>query len=42
MHGLPAIEGVNKLCDVCLIGNQRRTPFSSQASYRTGEPLVLR
>jgi len=41
VHGLPAIEGVNRLCDGCLISKQRRTPFPSQASYRTGEPLEL-
>ena len=41
MHDFPAIEGVNKLCDGCLIGKQRRTPFLSQASYRVGEPLEL-
>ena len=41
MHGLSTIKGVNKLCDGCLIGKQRRTPFSSQASYRVGEPLEL-
>ena len=41
MQGLPAIKGVNKLCNGCLIGKQRRTPFSSQAFYRTDEPLEL-
>ena len=41
MHGLPAIKGVNKLCDECLIDKQRRTPFPSQTSYRAGEPLEL-
>ena len=39
--GLPAIKGVNKLCDGCLIGKQRHTPFSSQTSYRADEPLEL-
>ena len=41
VHGLPAIKGVNKLCDGCLIGKQRCTPFPSQTSYRTDEPLEL-
>ena len=41
MYGLPAIKGVNKLCDGCLIGKQRRTPFPSRTSYRTDEPLEL-
>ena len=41
VHGLPTIKGVNKLCDRCLIDKQRRTPFPSQASYHSGEPLEL-
>ena len=41
VHGFPAIKDVNKLCDGCLIGKQRRTPFPSHASYRAGEPLEL-
>ena len=41
VHGLSAIKGVNKLCDGCLIGKQRRTPFPSQTSYRASEPLEL-
>ena len=41
MHGLLAIKGVNKLCDGCLIGKQRRTPFPSRTSYRVDEPLEL-
>ena len=41
MHGLPAIKSVNKLCDGCLIGKQRRTPFPSRTAYRADEPLEL-
>ena len=41
MYDLPAIEGVNRLCDRCLIGKKKRTHFLSQTSYRTGEPLEL-
>ena len=41
MHGLLAIKCVNKLCDGCLIGKQRCTPFPSWTSYRAGEPLEL-
>ena len=41
VHGLSAIKGVNKLCDGCLIGKQRRTPFPSRTSYRTDELLEL-
>ena len=39
--GLPGIKGVNKMCDGCLIGKQRHTPFPSQTSYRGDEPLEL-
>ena len=39
VYGLLAIEGVNKLCDRCLIDKQKRTPFLPQASYRTRESL---
>ena len=41
VYGLPAIEGMNKLCDRCLIGKQKRTSFPSQASNRVSEPLEL-
>ena len=41
VHGLPAIKGMNKLCDGCLIGKQKRTPFPSWTSYRDDEPLEL-
>ena len=41
VYGLPAIEGMNRLCDKCLIGKQKRTSFPSQASNRAGEPLEL-
>ena len=41
VHGFSAIIGVNKLCDGCLIGKQRRTPFPSRTSYRIDEPLEL-
>ena len=41
MYNLQAIEGVNKLCNGCLIGKQKHTPFSSQASYCAGELLEL-
>ena len=41
VHGLPAIKGVNKLCDGFLIGKQRRTPFPSRTSDLAGELLEL-
>ena len=33
VYGLPAIIGMNRLYDGCLIGKQKRTSFPSQASY---------
>ena len=41
VHGFLAIKGVNKLCDRCLIGKQRRSPFPSKAFYCTSVPLEL-
>ena len=41
VHGLLVIKGVNKVCDGCLIGKQRRTSFSSRTSYRTDEPVEI-
>ena len=41
VHDLQAIKGVNKLCNGCLIGKQRHTPFPSRTSYRVGKPLEL-
>jgi hypothetical protein len=31
VRGLPAIDHVNQICDGCLIGKQRRTPFPAEA-----------
>ena len=41
VNSLPAIKGVNKLCDRCLIGKQRCTPFPSRTSYNADESLEL-
>jgi hypothetical protein len=41
VRGLPAIEGVGKLCDGCLSSKQRRTLFPSQSSYRATKHLEL-
>jgi transposase InsO family protein len=41
VRGLPLIEHVEQVCDACLIGKQRRSPFPLQAKYRATEPLEL-
>jgi hypothetical protein len=41
VHGLPAIKGVYKLCNSCLIGKQRRSLFLTRSTYRATEPLEL-
>lgn len=41
IQGLPFINTVNKLCDGCLIGKQRRTSFLAEGMYRTTKPLEL-
>jgi hypothetical protein len=41
VRGLPAIEHVEQLCDGCLIGKQRRSPFPAEANYRATERLDL-
>jgi hypothetical protein len=41
VHGLPKIDQVNQLCDGCLAGKHRRTPFLEQAEYRAQQPLEL-
>jgi hypothetical protein len=33
VHGLPAIEHADELCEACLAGKQKRTPFPQQAQY---------
>jgi hypothetical protein len=35
------IKGASKLCDRCLISNQKRSPFPSQANYRATKHLML-
>ena len=34
VRGLPAIEQVDQLCEACIAGKQRRTPFLDQALWR--------
>jgi transposase InsO family protein len=41
VRGLPIIEQVDQLCDACLAGKQRRTPFSQQAQWRAERTLEL-
>jgi hypothetical protein len=38
---MPAIKHVGQICDGCLIGKQRRTPFPAEANYRATERLDL-
>jgi transposase InsO family protein len=41
VQGLPAVEPTGELCEACLAGKQRRTPFPQQAKFRAEEPLEL-
>ncbi|KAK1645759.1 hypothetical protein QYE76_063564 [Lolium multiflorum] len=41
VRGLPAVEPTGELCEACLAGKQRRTPFPQQAKFRAEEPLEL-
>jgi transposase InsO family protein len=41
VRGLPKIKQVAKVCDGCLIGKQRRHPFSAASKFRAERPLQL-
>lgn len=41
VRGLPAVSQVDQLCEACLAGKHRRTPFPQQAQQRSLEPLQL-
>jgi hypothetical protein len=41
VRGLPSIEHVEHVCDVCLAGKQRRALFPQAAKYRATKPLDL-
>jgi transposase InsO family protein len=41
VRGLLAVEPTGELCEACLAGKQRRTPFPQQAKFRAEEPLEL-
>ncbi|WVZ79350.1 LOW QUALITY PROTEIN: hypothetical protein U9M48_026940 [Paspalum notatum var. saurae] len=40
-RGMPRIEHVEELCDSCLAGKQRRSPFTKKAKYRASDRLEL-
>jgi hypothetical protein len=40
-HGLLKINHIDKLCDACLAGKQRRAPFPQTAKFRVTEKLKL-
>ncbi|CAL1392261.1 unnamed protein product [Linum trigynum] len=41
VNGMPLIDHVEKICDVCMVGKQRRNSFPGKAKYRATEPLQL-
>jgi hypothetical protein len=41
VHGMPSIEHIEQLCDMCLVGKRWRTPFPREAIYRAGKVLKL-
>lgn len=41
VRGLPLVEPTGELCETCLAGKERRTPFPQQAKYRAEQPLEL-
>lgn len=41
VRGLSRINHVNKICDSCLAGKQRRTPFPQEAKYCTEKLLEM-
>jgi hypothetical protein len=41
VHCLPHIGAVDELCEACMAGKQRRTPFSDQAVWRAERALEL-
>jgi transposase InsO family protein len=41
VRGLPILSQVNQICEACLTGKHRRTPFPHQALWRATEPLEL-
>ncbi|EEC72737.1 hypothetical protein OsI_06355 [Oryza sativa Indica Group] len=41
VRGLPCLDHVEQLCDVCVVTKQRRLPFPQQTSFRAKERLEL-
>ncbi|BAF27802.2 Os11g0199800 [Oryza sativa Japonica Group] len=41
VRGLPCLDHVEQLCDVCVLTKQRRLPFPQQTSFRAKERLEL-
>lgn len=41
VRGMPLLDSVEKICDGCMLGKQRRLSFPAQASYRATQPLQL-
>jgi hypothetical protein len=41
VRGLPILSQVDQVCEACLVGKHRRTPFPHQAMRRATEPLEL-
>lgn len=41
VRGMPQLDHVDQLCDACLVGKQRRTPFPQEAKYRATGLLDL-
>ncbi|KAM0853640.1 hypothetical protein ACQ4PT_050938 [Festuca glaucescens] len=41
VRGMPCLDHVEQLCDVCVLTKQRRLPFPQQASFRAKEKLEL-
>ncbi|CAA6674154.1 unnamed protein product [Spirodela intermedia] len=41
MRGLPAVGQVDQLCEACLAGKQKRSPFPEQGEYRARRVLEL-
>lgn len=41
VRGLPSLDQVDQVCDGCLVGKQRRSPFPAQARHRAEHILDL-
>uniref|UniRef100_A0A803MMF5 ATP-dependent RNA helicase Ski2/MTR4 C-terminal domain-containing protein n=1 Tax=Chenopodium quinoa TaxID=63459 RepID=A0A803MMF5_CHEQI len=41
VHGLPTIEDLKQVCEICTIGKQARLPFQKGLSWRAKAPLEL-